>query len=363
MTGRPVGALALELDLELPLARFTLRLGASLPADVTAVMGPSGSGKTSLLEAIAGLRRRARGRVVLEGEPLLDTARGLSRPPERRRVGYVPQDAGLFPHLTVIDNVRFGARGDAASVDAAVETLELRPLLGRMPRSLSGGERQRVALARALATRPRLLLLDEPLAALDVELRDRVLPWLLRVRRAWSLPCLYVTHNVGEALAAAAHLLLLGEGRLEAAGDPRSLLAVPALAREAQAGIENLLPALVVAHDGAAGVTRVRTDGGLEVTVALDEERAPGAAVTLAVRAEDVLVASVEPVGLSARNVYAATVGSSERTGSDVTLRCALRDGGGELLARITPAAVAALGVEVGRPVWLAVKSHSIRLL
>ncbi len=363
MSGEPTSAAALELDLQLPLARFTLRIVAALPAGVTAVMGPSGAGKTSLLETIAGLRRHARGRVLLEGVALLDSARGVSLPPERRRVGYVPQDAGLFPHLTVLDNVRFGAREDAASVDAAVDTLELRPLLGRLPRSLSGGERQRVALARALATRPRLLLLDEPLAALDVELRDRVLPWLLRVRHAWSMPCLYVTHNVGEALAASTHLLLLGEGRLEAAGDPHALLTEPAIAREAEAGIENLLPALVTAHDASAGVTRVRTESGLEVTVSLNQERTPGSPVTLAVRAEDVLVAVREPVGLSARNVYAATIRSSERTGNDVTLRCAVAGERGELLARITPAAVAALGLQPRQSVWLAVKSHSIRLL
>ena len=211
----------LGFDLALALPRFELRAAAELPAGITAVMGPSGAGKTSLLEAIAGLRRGVRGRLELAGETLLDDDRGVALAPERRRIGYVPQDAALFPHLSVERNVCFGAAGDRAAVAAAIEALELPPLLGRDPRTLSGGERQRVALARALATRPRLLLLDEPLAALDVALRERVLPWLLRVREAWSLPCLYVTHNVGEALAAAEHLLLLRDGRLEASGRPR----------------------------------------------------------------------------------------------------------------------------------------------
>jgi molybdate transport system ATP-binding protein len=353
---------SVDIDLTLPLHRFALRVRETLPGGLTAILGPSGAGKTSLLESVAGLRRAATGRVAVDGEPLLDTARGVALPPEKRRVGYVPQDSGLFPHLSVLGNVRFGAPADRSAVDAAIETLEIRPLLDRRPATLSGGERQRVALARALATRPRLLLLDEPLAALDVRLRDRVLPWLLRVRDEWALPCLYVTHNVGEALAAAAHALTLREGRVEAAGEPRALLGGLASA-EAEEAIENLLPGHVVSHDGAGGITRVRTASGLDVAVTLSPENPVGAPVTLAVRAEDVLVAVAPVVGLSARNVYAGRILSIERTGVDVTLRCGLDPGGVEVLARITPAAVAALGLRAGGPVWLAVKTHSIALL
>ena len=354
---------AIDVDLTLDLPGFTLQVKTRFPGGVTAVMGPSGAGKTSLLEAIAGLRRRARGRVAVGAEVLLDSARGVALPPERRRVGYVPQDAGLFPHLSVLENVRFGARADAEAVDAAIDTLEIRPLLGRSPRLLSGGEKQRVALARALAIRPRLLLLDEPLAALDPGLRERILPWLLRVRDEWTLPCLYVTHNVGEALAVASDLLVLQDGRVEAEGEPRSLLSAPAVVGEAEAGIENLLPGHVVTHDTAGGITRVRTDAGLDVSITLAVDRAVGAAVTLAVRSEDVLVCKAPVEGLSARNVYPARVVALERTGPDVVLRGALENGGGELMARVTPAAVAALDLAPGRDVWLAVKSHSIRIV
>ena len=354
--------MSVEIDLTLGLKHFRLRVEARLPVGVTAVMGPSGAGKTSLLESVAGLRA-ATGRVAVGGETLLDTARGVRLPPERRRVGYVPQDSGLFPHLSVVENVRFGARADRRAVEAAIDTLEIRPLLDRRPLALSGGERQRVALARALATRPRILLLDEPLAALDVPLRDRVLPWLLRVRDEWSVPCLYVTHNVGEALAAASHLVAMRDGRVEAEGEPRALLGAPALAGEAEAGIENLFPGRVVAHDEAGGITRVQTAAGLDVAVTLAAERPPGTPVTLAIRAEDVLVAVGPVAGLSARNAYAGRLLSIERTGVDVTLRCVLEAGGIEVLARITPAAVAALGLSPGGPVWLAVKSHSISLL
>lgn len=351
----------IELELEVPLAGFTLRVASRLEAGVTAVMGPSGSGKTSLLEAIAGLRRGARGRLVLDGDVLLDSARGLCLAPERRRLGYVPQDAGLFPHLTAFGNVCFGARGETSGIETAIDTLEIRGLLERYPASLSGGEKQRVALARALATRPRLLLFDEPLAALDVGLRERIVPYLVRIRDEWRVPSLYVTHNVGEALALARQVLLLRDGAVEAQGPPFDLLSTPGLAREAEAGIENLLRGQVLGHDPEGGVTRIRLESGADVTVTLATGRPPGAAVTVAIPAEDVLV-SVEPVhGLSARNVYAARIASLERTGVDVTLRCGLD--GTTLLARVTPAAVADLGLGPGKAVWLAVKSHSVRLV
>ena len=352
----------IRLDFEAPLARFPLRIQADLGAPVTAVMGPSGAGKTSLLDAIAGLRAIASGRIAIDDDVLVDTAAGRRVPPQRRRIGYVPQDAGLFPHLRVRENVLFGARGATSDVAHAIDALEIGPLGERYPASLSGGEKQRVALARALATRPQLLLLDEPLAALDVSLRDRIVPYLLRIRDEWSTPMLYVTHNVGEARALAGEVLLLEGGRVEAQGAPLALLATPGLSREARAGIENLLAGEIEGHDPVGGVTRVRLDGGLFVSVSIVPERPVASAVTVAIRAEDVLVAT-EPVrGLSARNVYEAVVRGIERGPGDATLRCALRPDVPEWLARLTPAAVAELGLEEGSRVWLAVKSHSVRV-
>ena len=355
----------IELELSLPLASFALQVAARLEGGVTAVMGPSGSGKTSLLEAIAGLRRRARGRIAVDGRLLLDSAAGVSLRPEARRVGYVPQDAGLFPHLTALANVRFGARADAAAVSSAIATLEIGALLERFPASLSGGEKQRVALARALATRPALLLLDEPLAALDVGLRERILPYLLRVREEWKTPVLYVTHNVGEALALSSRVLLLREGKVEAEGAPFDLLATPGLARVAEEGVLNLFAGRVREHDPVGGVTRVDLGSGLGIAVPLAAARAVGSPVTVAVRAEDVIVARSAPEGLSARNRFEVRVVAIARVGADVTLRCAPAQGEPALewIVRVTPSAAAALGLAVGQSVFLAVKSHSLRLV
>jgi molybdate transport system ATP-binding protein len=355
----------IELALALPLARFTLRVSVRLGDGITAVMGPSGAGKTSLLEAIAGLRPRAAGRIIVGDTALQDDAAGVRLSPERRRVGYVPQDAGLFPHLRAIDNVRFGARGAEARVRSAVQSLELEPLLGRRPATLSGGEKQRVALARALASDARLLLLDEPLAALDVGLRGRIVPYLRRIRDEWKVPALYVTHNVGEALALAETVLLLRDGQVEAHGPALDLLASPALSEAAAAGIENLLRGRVSAHDEQGGTTRVLVEDGTTVTVPLAPSRAVGALVTLAIRAEDIVVAIEPPHGLSARNVVEARLVAIDRVGRDSLLRCdpTGTSGGRPWLVRTTGSAAAALGLGAGKTVWLAIKSHSIRVV
>ena len=356
----------IELRVELPLFRHPLRVDARLESGVTVVMGPSGAGKTSLLEAVCGLRPRVSGRISVGGHVLLDTAASIRRRPEDRHVGYVPQDAGLFPHLTALGNVRFGARPEAHRVvETAIDTLEIRGLLRRYPASLSGGEKQRVALARALATEPRLLLLDEPLAALDPGLRERILPYLLRVRDEWKVPLLYVTHNVGEALALASEVLLLRDGQVEAQGPPLALLGTPGFATEAEAGVENLFPGRVAAHDEPGGVTQVEVGKAFRVAAPLAPARALRSPVTVAVRAEDILVGIESPRGLSARNVYEARVAGLERVGADAILRCALVawPEGREWIVRVTPSAVAALHIDLGQRVYLAVKSHSVRLL
>jgi len=206
----------LEVDLRLPLADFPLRVTFSTQARAVALLGASGAGKTSLLEALAGLRPGAVGRVVVDGVVLQDGVRGL--PPEARGVGYVPQDLALFPHLTAGQNVAFGAATGGDQVRRWTELLGLSSLVGRRVAELSGGERQRVALARALVAQPRLLLLDEPLSALDLPLREAALRSLQEVVSGAGVRLLYVTHQPAEAEVLCAEAAWLDRGNVRARG-------------------------------------------------------------------------------------------------------------------------------------------------
>ena len=230
---------------------FTLEVSADLRGRVTALFGPSGAGKTSLLEVVAGLRRSARGRIELGGRVLADDASRQFTPPERRRVGYLPQEGALFPHLSVRANLCYGqprrpwrgaadpARSPAFALEAVCAVLEITPLLDRPGvGGLSGGERQRVALARALLSGPELLLLDEPLASLDAGLRQRILPYFRRVRDEFGVPMLLVTHAPAEVVALCDDVLILECGRVVAHGAPTELFEParePAYVRRASA--------------------------------------------------------------------------------------------------------------------------------
>ena len=217
-------------DIRLPLADFDLVLDGEFDIRLTAILGPSGAGKTSLLEILAGLRRPRTGRIVLGGEVLFDAARRLWTPARHRRIGYVPQDLALFPHLDVRANLTYGLRREEPAASAfgpICELLGIDSLLARMPGSLSGGEKQRVAFARAVLASPRLLLLDEPLASLDQPLKERIFPYVQRMRDDLGLPMLYVTHSVEEARVLADHAILLLEGRIAAKGSIEELLTKP----------------------------------------------------------------------------------------------------------------------------------------
>nr|AYM53968.1 molybdate ABC transporter ATP-binding protein [Pyxidicoccus sp.] len=355
--------MSLVLSIRLPLARFTLEVETRLEGASVAVMGRSGSGKTSLLEVLAGLRRGARGRVEVGGRVLLDSKAGVDVPPEARRMGYVPQDALLFPHLTVERNVRYGVRGTKPSrADEAVALLELGPLLGRYPATLSGGEKQRVALARALATDPALLLLDEPLAALDVALKERVLPYLLRVRDEAKVPMLYVTHQLGEARVLAREALLLNEGRVRAAGPASEVLGPSArglLAEEGEAE-ENILEG-VLERTGAGGL-QLRVTEGLSLWVPDVPELAAGTRAAYAVPSEDILLSTGPLSGVSARNVLAGTVVRVESAGAGEDA-ATVDVAGVRWVVRLTAASVRELGVASGSRVYLAVKSAACRRL
>ena len=210
----------LELDLEVARDGFTLEVALSLAKGPTALVGPNGAGKSTLLRAILGALPVRRGRIVLDEQTLLDTERGTSVPTEERRVAWVPQEYALFPHLTVVENVAFGVPGLAgrARADALIGQLGLDPLRSRLPDALSGGERQKVALARALATEPRVLLLDEPLAALDADTRETTRAFLAETLHRLAIPSLVVTHEMRDVVALGGPVVLLEAGRVRSTG-------------------------------------------------------------------------------------------------------------------------------------------------
>jgi molybdate transport system ATP-binding protein len=215
----------IEIDFDLKQGSFAMSFAVRIEARTTAIFGPSGAGKTTILDVVAGLRHASRGRIIVGDRVLLDSARGVDLAPHQRHVGYVPQDVALFPHMNVRRNLLYG-RHSAVSPDLSrvVEMLEIDALPERRVSALSGGERQRVALGRALMSGPSLLLLDEPLAAVDVPLRRRILPYLERVRDALRIPIVYVSHDRDEVRELADHVLLIESGRLVASGSPAAVL-------------------------------------------------------------------------------------------------------------------------------------------
>jgi molybdate transport system ATP-binding protein len=212
----------LHFDLALVQGEFTIDVRESSRVEVLGLFGPSGSGKTTLLEIIAGLRTPARGLIRVDDATLFDSQRGINVPPRDRHIGYVPQDVLLFPHLDVRGNLLYGAH--TALFEPLTEILDIRGLLDRRVANLSGGERQRVAIGRALMTNPALMLLDEPLAAVDRQRRDQILPYLLRLRRELHVPLVYVTHDASELLQIADRVLVLDGGTLRNAGRPHDVL-------------------------------------------------------------------------------------------------------------------------------------------
>jgi molybdate transport system ATP-binding protein len=340
---------------------FTLDVDTAWDARVAVIFGASGSGKSTLFEVILGMHSASRPTLRLGGTWLDDPSRGLHRAIESRALGWVPQDAGLFPHLNVEGNLRFGraragARG-AALLERAVEVLGLESLRARRVDELSGGERQRVAIARALASGPRALLLDEPLASLDVPLRARVLPYLLRVRDALDLPILYITHDPDEALLVGELVVVLDAGRVVAEGPPAEVLWSRAVLPLAEAlGIENVIEGRIV--ERSAGGARLRTAAGLELALpaALDFDTT----VRIGLRAQDITIAAEPPGLISARNVIPARVERCRDSGGGVLVHLLA---GETLVAVVTRAAADALGLAPGLPVHLVIKAQALRHL
>jgi molybdate transport system ATP-binding protein len=344
--------------------RLRHRLGAfRLDADfeagegaVTALFGPSGAGKTSIVHALAGLMRPDQGRIVVKDEVLLDTEAGIFVAAERRRMGLVFQDARLFPHMTVRDNLLFGWRRaphpvPEAEIARIIALLGLEAFLARKPRGLSGGEKARVALGRALLSSPRLLLLDEPLASLDAARREEILPWLERLRDDIRLPMIYVSHAGEEVARLADHVVLLEDGRVTAQGPVSDMLLGRAMAMGRLGGLIDA----VAANSRADGLTELAFDGGV---FAVPQSLAPGRRVRLRIAAEDILIATGEPSGLSANNMLSATV--ADVRGDGVLAEVEMLAGSVRLLARITAASAQRLALAPGLRVHAIVKSVAV---
>jgi len=339
----------LQADFTLPLRAFALELALDV-AGTVALVGPSGAGKTSVLHVIAGLAAPARGRVSLDGERWVDTARGVSLPPERRRVGLVFQDYALFPHLSVRANVAFGAGGRA--VAPLLERFRIGHLGAARPQELSGGERQRVALARALAREPDVLLLDEPLAALDAHTKTEVRHELAELLRQLGLPTLLVTHDYEDAAALADEVGVLVEGRLRQLGPPAELVARPRDAFVASFTGANLLRGRARRGDGA--LTTVRLESGEELYSADEADGDVG----VVVYPWEVSVARAHaPDADSALNVVRGRVGSLVEVANRVRVRV------GPVTAEVTAASAERLELAAGGVAYATFKATGTRLV
>jgi molybdate transport system ATP-binding protein len=355
----------LTTRLNLKRGEFNLRVSFAAPTPgLVALFGRSGCGKSTTVNLLAGLLRPDSGLVQVNGETLFDSARGVNVAAERRRIGYVFQDARLFPHLSVLTNLRYGAKRVPKhatmpiAFDEVIDLLGLAPLLARRPHQLSGGERQRVAIGRALLSQPRLLLLDEPLAALDLARREELLPYLERLRDRLSIPIVYVSHQFDEVLRLATHVVLLDAGTVTAEGDPATISRRAEL--RAIVGPEALgavMEGEVESTDEAAGVARVRI--GESIISVAGNGHVSGQRLRLYILARDAIVAVSPPQGLSVRNVLKGTVTAVDVDGPHTRL-IEIDVGGSRILARVTAGASTELQLRPDLPVWILVKAVSL---
>ena len=352
----------IRVRLHLQRQAFMLDVDLGLPASgITVLSGASGSGKTTLLRCVAGLERARPSLVQIGSQVWQDDTRGVFLPTWRRPLGYVFQEASLFEHLTVRANLQFGlkrTRSPAAALEAAIALLGIETLLTRQPAQLSGGERQRVAIARALATQPQLLLLDEPLAALDAARKQEILPWLERLRDELQTPMLYVTHSADELARLADHVVVLDAGRVKTQGPAAEALS--SLERPVLQGDEvgAVLPGRVAERDLRWHLCRVSFDGG---SLWLRDSGLPlGQAVRLRALARDVSLLTEEPRGSSIQNHLPCVIDAvvPDLHPSQVLVRA--RVGASVLLARVTSRAMDGLALQPGQPAWLQLKSVAL---
>jgi molybdate transport system ATP-binding protein len=351
----------IDVDVARYIGAFRLKVAFKNGAGITALFGRSGAGKSMTLGLIAGLARPDAGHVVLDERILVDTQQRIFVPAHKRRIGLVFQDSHLFPHLGVKQNLLFGRwfaprRERAISFDGVVQTLGIGQLLDRSPAQLSGGERQRVTIGRALLSCPRLLLLDEPFAALDVQRRLEILPLIETLRDEFKIPIVYVSHAVEEVARLAAWVVVLDNGTVIAQGDPAEVLRA-AMNEDPRFGVASLLTMRVGKRDEAYGLTQLVHPAG---TIWLaGPARAEGASVRVLVKPTDITLSAAPPHGLSVQSVLVGKLAGIECSGPLALADIALT-GGGRLSAMATRRAIDELGLHVGDPVFALIKTAAL---
>ncbi|QMV66126.1 molybdenum ABC transporter ATP-binding protein [Pseudomonas berkeleyensis] len=345
-------------------AGFRLDVDLDLPGrGVSALFGHSGSGKTSCLRCFAGLDRPQQGYLQVAGELWQDSTQGFFLPAHQRAIGYVFQDANLFPHLSVRGNLQYGQKRISAAqrkvaLDQALELLGIGHLLERMPSALSGGERQRVGIARALVTSPRLLLMDEPLASLDLKRKQEVLPYLQRLHEELDIPVLYVSHAPDEVARLADHLVLLDEGQVRASGPLKETLLRADLPFASEDDAEAVIDGQVCGHDATYGLLELQLPGS-DARLRLPHTAVPdGQAVRVKIKARDVSLGLNRAEGSSLLNLLPARVESWQVLDAQVLLTLCIGDQ--RLLARITRYSFDQLGIHAGQAIWAQIKSVSL---
>jgi len=359
----------LQLRIGLQRAGFMLDLNLSLPGrGVTELFGPSGSGKTTCLRVLAGLEPRAQGRISVADEVWQDSAQGIFKPVHQRALGYVFQESSLFDHLSVQANIRYGFERTPAAQrnhgwDHALELLGIGHLLARMPHELSGGERQRVAMARALATSPRVLLMDEPLAALDAQRKAEILPWLEQLHERLDIPVLYVTHSADEVARLADHLVLLQAGQVQASGALIELLTRLDLPLAQGDNAAALIEATVATDTPSEQLTALVFAGGRLLIPTTRSSPSPGKRVRLRIQARDVSLALQPAQHTSLLNILSATVMDLADDGAGQVL-VALRLGADtqplRLLSRISRYSAQALQLAPGLALYAQIKGVAL---
>ena len=345
---------------------FDLDVELTAPPGITMLFGASGSGKTTLLRCLAGLTKPDAGHITIGERVLFDATAGVDVPIQDRHIGYVFQQAALFPHMSVRDNIEYGLHRLPADerrgrVSAIAESFRISEILERRPANVSGGERQRAALARALVTEPSLLLLDEPLSALDHAIQSRIMDDLRRANDARRIPMIYVTHSHREVYTLGERVTVIDHGRVIATGTPHEVLDHPERGALANlAGFENVFGATVIERRERAGTMECRLDGSTtELEVPLNQGVA-GQQIRIAIRAGDILLANEEPRGLSARNVLRGRL--LDLTAQGPTM-IAIVEAGTTFVVHLTPGGVESLHLQPGTHVWLIVKTYSCRLV